>query len=73
MPPSRASTMLSMPETATYAKAVNSALRLLLAGDDRVFLAGEDIAVYGGAFGVTDGLVQDFGEDRVRDTPISGM
>jgi pyruvate dehydrogenase E1 component beta subunit len=60
-----------MPEQATYAQAVNSALRLLLAEDDRVFLAGEDIGVYGGAFGVTEGLVGEFGEDRVRDTPIS--
>ena len=60
-----------MPEQTTYAKAVNAALRLLLSEDDRVFLAGEDIGVYGGAFGVTDGLVGDFGEDRVRDTPIS--
>lgn len=58
-----------MPET--YARAVQSALRLLLAQDRRVFLAGEDIGVYGGAFGVTDGLVAEFGEDRVRDTPIS--
>ncbi|MFP5333008.1 MAG: alpha-ketoacid dehydrogenase subunit beta, partial [Acidimicrobiia bacterium] len=60
-----------MPEQTTYAKAVNAALRLLLAEDDRVFLAGEDIGVYGGAFGVTDGLVGEFGEGRVRDTPIS--
>ncbi|HEY5685249.1 MAG TPA: alpha-ketoacid dehydrogenase subunit beta [Acidimicrobiia bacterium] len=60
-----------MPEVTTYAKAVASALRLLLAEDRRVFLAGEDIGVYGGAFGVTDGLVDAFGEDRVRDTPIS--
>ena len=60
-----------MPEQTTYAKAVNAALRLLLSEDDRVFLAGEDIGVYGGAFGVTDGLVADFGEDRIRDTPIS--
>jgi len=60
-----------MPELSTYASAVNSALRLLLGEDERVFLAGEDIGVYGGAFGVTDGLVAEFGEDRVRDTPIS--
>jgi pyruvate/2-oxoglutarate/acetoin dehydrogenase E1 component len=59
-----------MPDT-TYAKAVGEALRLSLAEDDRVFLAGEDIGVYGGAFGVTDGLMADFGEERVRDTPIS--
>jgi acetoin:2,6-dichlorophenolindophenol oxidoreductase subunit beta len=60
-----------MPEQLTYAKAVSAALRLLLAEDERVFLAGEDIGVYGGAFGITDGLVGDFGEARVRDTPIS--
>jgi pyruvate dehydrogenase E1 component beta subunit len=62
-----------MPELehVTYAKAVSAALRLLLAEDDRVFLAGEDIGVYGGAFGVTDGLIHEFGEQRVRDTPIS--
>ncbi|NIA24245.1 MAG: alpha-ketoacid dehydrogenase subunit beta [Gammaproteobacteria bacterium] len=60
-----------MPETSSYARAVGAALRLLLTEDPRVFLAGEDIGVYGGAFGITDGLVQEFGEDRVRDTPIS--
>jgi pyruvate dehydrogenase E1 component beta subunit len=58
-------------ERVTYAKAVSAALRLLLAEEDRVFLAGEDIGVYGGAFGVTDGLIHEFGEQRVRDTPIS--
>lgn len=58
-------------EETTYAKAVNAALRVALEDDERVFLAGEDIGVYGGAFGVTDGLVADFGEQRVRDTPIS--
>jgi pyruvate dehydrogenase E1 component beta subunit len=60
-----------MPEITTYAKAVAAALQLLLAQDDRVFLAGEDIGVYGGAFGVTDGLLAEFGAERVRDTPIS--
>lgn len=60
-----------MPETMRYAQAVNQALRLLLTEDERVFLAGEDIGVYGGAFGVTDGLLDAFGEERVRDTPIS--
>ncbi len=60
-----------MPETTSYGKAVTAALRLLLAEDDRVFIVGEDIGVYGGAFGVTDGLLDEFGADRVRDTPIS--
>ena len=39
--------------------------------DDRVFLMGEDIAGYGGSYAVTKGLEEEFGEDRVRDTPIS--
>jgi pyruvate dehydrogenase E1 component beta subunit len=39
--------------------------------DPRVFLLGEDIGVYGGAFGVTKGMFQEFGEERVRDTPLS--
>jgi pyruvate/2-oxoglutarate/acetoin dehydrogenase E1 component len=59
------------PETTTYGKALNAAMRLALATDERVFLAGEDIGIYGGAFGVTDGLLKEFGEERVRDTPIS--
>ena len=58
-------------ETTTYAKALSAAMRTALQEDERVFLAGEDIGIYGGAFGVTDGLLQEFGEERVRDTPIS--
>lgn len=60
-----------MPETMRYAQAVNHALRLLMSRDDRVFMAGEDIGIYGGAFGVTDGLLDAFGPERIRDTPIS--
>jgi pyruvate/2-oxoglutarate/acetoin dehydrogenase E1 component len=62
-----------MPETRelTYAEALREALDLSLSHDERVFLIGEDIGVYGGAFGVTSGLVEAYGEDRVRDTPIS--
>lgn len=59
------------PTTTSYAKALAAAMRLALSSDDRVFLAGEDIGVYGGAFGVTDGLLTEFGEQRIRDTPIS--
>jgi pyruvate/2-oxoglutarate/acetoin dehydrogenase E1 component len=55
----------------TYGEAVQEALAQALREDDRVFLMGEDIGVYGGAFGVTKGLLEEFGEDRVRDTPIS--
>jgi len=39
--------------------------------DDRVFLMGEDVGIYGGAFGVSVGMIEEFGADRVRDTPIS--
>jgi len=55
----------------TYLEAVRSALADALRDDERVFLLGEDIGVFGGAFGVTQGLLDAFGEDRVRDTPIS--
>jgi pyruvate dehydrogenase E1 component beta subunit len=55
----------------SYAEAIREALREEMRADGRVFLLGEDIAVYGGAFGVTDGLLDEFGPERVRDTPIS--
>ncbi len=55
----------------TYAEAIRQTLREEMLKDGRVFLMGEDIGIYGGAFGVTRGLVEEFGEKRVRDTPIS--
>jgi pyruvate dehydrogenase E1 component beta subunit len=54
-----------------YREALNAALREEMARDERVVLMGEDIGVFGGAFKVTDGLLEEFGESRVRDTPIS--
>jgi pyruvate dehydrogenase E1 component beta subunit len=54
-----------------YREALNAALREELARDEQVVLMGEDIGVFGGAFKVTDGLLDEFGEQRVRDTPIS--
>lgn len=54
-----------------YAEALNAALREEMAADHRVFLFGEDIGRYGGVFKVTRGLMEEFGEGRVRDTPIS--
>jgi pyruvate dehydrogenase E1 component beta subunit len=54
-----------------YREALGAALREELHRDERVFLMGEDIGVFGGAFKVTDGLLEQFGEKRVRDTPIS--
>jgi pyruvate dehydrogenase E1 component beta subunit len=55
----------------TYAEALREGLRQKMTEDDRVFLIGEDIGVYGGAFAVSAGLVEEFGESRVIDTPIS--
>jgi len=55
----------------TYAKAINEALRQNMQADDRVILMGEDIGPYGGIFQVTAGLYQEFGRERVIDTPIS--
>lgn len=57
----------------TYADAVRDALRIAMAADERVFILGEDIGVYGGAFGVTKGMLETFGPERVRDTPISEL
>ncbi len=54
-----------------YREALNLALREELAADENVFLMGEDIGVFQGAFKVTAGLLEEFGEKRVRDTPIS--
>jgi pyruvate/2-oxoglutarate/acetoin dehydrogenase E1 component len=55
----------------TYLEAIRQALVDEMARDERVFLLGEDIGAYGGAFKVTDGLQERFGEARVVDTPIS--
>ncbi len=57
----------------TYLEAVREALRQEMQRDEKVFLIGEDIGVYGGAFGVTLGLYDEFGPDRVIDTPISEL
>lgn len=60
-----------MSRELSYAEAVREALRQAMEADPAVVLLGEDIGVYGGAFGVTDGLLELFGPERVRDTPIS--
>ncbi|MEN8240503.1 MAG: alpha-ketoacid dehydrogenase subunit beta [Chloroflexota bacterium] len=59
-----------MPEK-TYLEAIREALRGEMLRDERVFLFGEDIGRYGGAFGATYGLLDEFGEERVWETPIS--
>jgi pyruvate/2-oxoglutarate/acetoin dehydrogenase E1 component len=55
----------------TYWQALQAALREAMQSDPRVFLMGEDIGAYGGAFGVTRGMLDEFGPERVRCTPIS--
>jgi len=54
-----------------YSEAIREALQQEMRRDPSVFLLGEDIGVHGGAFGVTKGMLEEFGEKRVRDTPIS--
>jgi len=56
---------------ATYREAMHDALREALATDERVFIMGEDVADYGGTYAVTKGLHEEFGRDRVRNTPLS--
>jgi pyruvate/2-oxoglutarate/acetoin dehydrogenase E1 component len=55
----------------TYREAVRMALREALQRDPRVFLMGEDVGRYGGTYACSKGLLEEFGEDRVRDTPLS--
>src|SRR5215204_4196549 len=52
-------------------EALNQALAEEMRRDEGVFIMGEDVAVFQGAFKVTEGLLEEFGEKRVRDTPIS--
>jgi pyruvate dehydrogenase E1 component beta subunit len=55
----------------TYREAMREAIREAMQQDDRVFLMGEDVGRYGGSFGVSKGLLDEFGADRIRDTPLS--
>ena len=59
-----------MPEL-TYLEAIRQGLWEEMKRDERVFLIGEDIGKYGGAFGVTHGMLEEFGPERIRETPIS--
>ena len=60
-----------MSREITFSKAINEAIAEEMRRDDAVFLLGEDVGVFGGVFGVSEGLYEEFGEERVRDTPIS--
>ncbi len=55
----------------TYREAMREAIREAMRADDRVFLMGEDVGAYGGSFGVSLGLLEEFGPERIRDTPLS--
>jgi acetoin:2,6-dichlorophenolindophenol oxidoreductase subunit beta len=57
--------------TITYLEAVREAMSQEMRQNEDVFILGEDIGVYGGAFGVTRGMIEEFGPERVRNTPIS--
>lgn len=60
-----------MARTITYRDAVREALREAMLADERVFLMGEDVGRYGGAYACSKGLLEEFGEARIRDTPLS--
>jgi pyruvate dehydrogenase E1 component beta subunit len=59
--------------TMSYREAMRSALRAALVADPRVFIMGEDVGRYGGTYAVTKGLLDEFGPQRVRDTPLSEL
>ena len=63
----------SRPTRLTYREAVRQALREALQADDRVFLMGEDVGRYGGCYAVSKGLLEEFGPERIRDTPLSEL
>src|SRR5689334_9274072 len=69
-------TTLSSPEFVetrelTFLEAIREAIREEMARDPRVLIMGQDIGVYGGAFKLTQGLIEEFGEARVIDTPMA--
>src|SRR3989304_2409827 len=55
----------------TYREAIRQSIREALTKDPRVFLRGEDVGAYGGCFAVSKGLLEEFGPERIRDTPLS--
>jgi pyruvate dehydrogenase E1 component beta subunit/2-oxoisovalerate dehydrogenase E1 component len=64
-------TAAASPVQTTYREAVRAAIRDALTRDPRVFLMGEDVGRYGGCYAVSKGLLDEFGPDRIRDTPLS--
>ncbi|WCR44129.1 hypothetical protein OML25_20510 [Stutzerimonas stutzeri] len=62
-----------MSSRISYREALREALRDALQRDERVFLMGEDVGRYGGTYAVSKGLLDEFGEARIRDTPLSEL
>ncbi len=62
---------MALPDVITYREAVGRGIAEAIENDDRVFIMGEDVGAYGGAYAVTKGFLDKYGEDRVKDTPIS--
>lgn len=67
----RRATTSATATTMTYRDACREAMREALHADERVFLMGEDVGRYGGCFAVSKGLLEEFGPERIRDTPLS--
>ena len=63
--------MVVATRTLTMAQAIAEAIGQEMERDQRVFVLGEDVGIYGGIFGATSGLLQRFGPERIMDTPIS--
>ena len=57
----------------SYREAVRQAMHEALAADPRVFLMGEDVGMYGGAYACSKGFLEEFGPERIRDTPLSEL
>lgn len=55
----------------TYAEAIKESMSQVMRENNDVFMLGEDIGIYGGAFGLTNGMTDEFGDDRIKNTPIS--
>jgi pyruvate dehydrogenase E1 component beta subunit len=62
---------MTLPRKITYREAVREAIQDAMRRDPRVFLMGEDVGRYGGAYGCSKGLLAEFGEERIRDTPLA--
>lgn len=61
----------TIPKGITYREAAREGIRAALSADPRVFLMGEDVGQYGGCYAVSKGLLDEFGPERIRDTPLS--